>query len=169
MKFTPSNKTYPPREPITGRQRVVIEQAFFGPHKFEPEAQCWQLELTVKGGKFHGRKLWVNYLQSSPTASEGKMKWDQSMLSDLVNALGLENIESDELTGEVHALRGKEAECDIAAKKSGNNDEPKKWHRDRVVPTSSAHDVSRRGGQLAAVAGQKVNASDDDFGGDIPF
>jgi hypothetical protein len=168
MKFIASNNDpSAPRERITGRQRVVIEQALFGPSKFDPDAQCFTLECVIKAGQFHGRKLWVHYFHSGK--SDGKLAYDRRMLSDLVYAVGLTEFEVDEVTGEIHALRGKEAECDIGPKAVGNNDEPKKWHRDRVVPTSSSHDVSRRGGQLAAVAGQKVNASSDDFDGDMPF
>jgi hypothetical protein len=166
MKFTPQNREFAPRERITGRQRVLIEQAFFGTHKFDADAQCWQLELTVKGGKFHGRKLWVNYLHSSPNASVGKLGWDQSMLGDLVRAVGLESIESDDHTGEVHMLRGKEVECEIGPKGAGTNDEPKKWYRDRQVDMTV--DTSRRGGQLAAVIRAPIDAGDN-FSDEIPF
>jgi len=165
MRFTPTNNTpMGERARITGRHPVRIELCTYGPSKYDAAATCYEVEMTITDGEFRGRKLWAQYFTSGK--SDGKLAYDNSMLSHLARAVGLDHgWEVDEHTGRVDELAGKECEAEIGPKQSGQNDEVKKWFK-RTGPASLPADA--KPSQVAA-ANPRRAAKPDDFSDEIPF
>lgn len=165
MRFTPTNNTpMGERARITGRHPVRIELCTYGPSKYDAAATCYEIELTITDGEFRGRKLWAQYFTSGK--SDGKLAYDNSMLSHLARAVGLDHgWEVDDHTGRVDELAGKECEAEIGPKQSGNNDEVKKWFK-RVGAASLPADA--KPSQVAANNPRRA-AKPDDFSDEIPF
>jgi hypothetical protein len=174
MRFTPTNNTpMGERARITGRHPVRIELCTYGPSKYDAAATCYEVEMTITDGEFRGRKLWAQYFTSGK--SDGKLAYDNSMLSHLARAVGLEHgWEVDDHTGRVDELAGKECEAEIGPKQSGNNDEVKKWFRTademrryaQAVKAAPAADA--KPSQVAA-ANPRRASKPDDFSDEIPF
>jgi hypothetical protein len=164
MRFTPTaNTSSGPRERITGRHPVRIEMCVYGPSKYDAGSNCYEVEMTITAGQFTGRKLWAQYYTTGK--SDGKLAYDQSMLSHLARAVGLEQgWEVDDHTGHVEELRGKECEAEIGPKQSGNNDEVKKWFR----RGAAALPADAKPSQVAASNPRRAAVADD-FSDEIPF
>lgn len=165
MRFTPTNNSpMGERARITGRHPVRIELCTYGPSKYDAAATCYEVEMTITDGEFRGRKLWAQYFTSGK--SDGKLAYDNSMLSHLARAVGLEHgWEVDDHTGRVDELAGKECEAEIGPKQSGNNDEVKKWFK-RTGSTSLPADA--KPWQVAA-ANPRRAAKPDYFSDETPF
>ena len=165
MRFTPTNNTpMGERARITGRHPVRIELCTYGPSKYDAAATCYEVEMTITDGEFRGRKLWAQYFTSGK--SDGKLAYDNSMLSHLARAVGLEHgWEVDDHTGRVDELAGKECEAEIGPKQSGQNDEVKKWFK-RTGSASLPADA--KPSQVAASNPRRA-AKPDDFSDEIPF
>lgn len=165
MRFTPTNNAPTgERARITGRHPVRIELCTYGPSKYDAAATCYEVEMSITDGEFRGRKLWAQYFTSGK--SDGKLAYDNSMLSHLARAVGLDHgWEVDEHTGRVDELAGKECEAEIGPKQSGQNDEVKKWFK-RTGAASLPADA--KPSQVAA-ANPRRAAKPDDFSDEIPF
>lgn len=165
MRFTPTNNAPTgERARITGRHPVRIELCTYGPSKYDAAATCYEVEMTITDGEFRGRKLWAQYFTSGK--SDGKLAYDNSMLSHLARAVGLDHgWEVDEHTGRVDELAGKECEAEIGPKQSGQNDEVKKWFK-RTGSASLPADA--KPSQVAA-ANPRRASKPDEFSDEIPF
>ena len=165
MRFVPSNPTIGgPRARIVGRHPVRIESVRYGPSKYDAQANCYDVEMTITDGEHRGRRLWAQYFTSGK--SDGKLAYDNSMLGHLARAVGLDNgWDVDDHTGEVHELRGKDCDAEIGPKQASENDEVKRWIK---RSTSAALPPDAKPIQVATSNARRA-PHQTDFSEDIPF
>ena len=183
MKYDPNERpegTGGPRTRIpAGRYKVTVTSAFESVDKWtkdKPEAEqavCLDLEVTIATGPHQGRKMWAQYYTDG-AVSPGRIKYGKLMIRRLCASLGIyHEWESDPVTGECHALRGKDGNCDIGPSSyKPEKDEITEWHEaDRMAELKASavswDDTARRNGQIAAVVNNPRAAAD--FSGDVPF